>query len=214
MPKTERGDNVSNLICYDADGALLKELYQWDCNQELHISGLATSPVPSIHFCNRLMDKAMVVSATVSDGKIVANIPNILLTQAETIYAFVYNATGDDGHRTTYTIRIPVYPRQIPEDYTMEDNVDYADWVALSEQATTLFATLQANAEAATQAASDAATAANNAAAAANAASAAIGTISEIDGLLFRDEDDEVSFIGKFRVVDGHPALRCTQVSS
>lgn len=201
-----------SIVCYDSDGDILKRLYQWDSNQTISISGIPTSPIPDIHFCNRLSTEAIPMPAAVSSGRVAVQVPNILLTQAEPITAFIYTANGTNGHKTTYAIHIPVLPRPIPSDYNYEDNVEYTDWVEFSEQTRALFDALQANAEEATNNANDAADDANAAAEAANAAAEAV-SFDEVDGLVFEDEDDEIFVLCQFRFKDGHPAMRCRQIN-
>ncbi len=203
---------MSNIVCYDSSGEALRRLYQWDLNQTISIGGIPTSPVPDIHFCNRLSTEAIPMPATVSAGRIAVKVPNTFLIHAEPITAFIYTANGTNGHRTTYAIHIPVLPRPIPSDYNYEDNVEYTDWVEFSEQARALFETLQSNAEAATESANEAADDANAAAEAANAAAEAVSS-DEIDCLVFEDEDDEIYVLCQFRFKDGHPAMRCRQIN-
>ncbi len=207
----KRGERMS-IVCYDSDGNVLKRLYQWDCNQTIYISGVPTSPIPDVHFCNRLSKEAMVIDATISSGNVAVKVPNVLLTQAEPIIAFIYTAAGTNGHKTTYAIHIPVLPRPIPDDYEYEGNIEYTNWVTLASEAQALFAQLQDSAETATEKANDAADAANAAADAANAAAEAV-SFDEVDGLVFEDEDDDVYVLCQFRFKDGHPAMRCRQIN-
>ena len=110
---------------YDSEDNALDTLYQWDANQSIKISGLSTSPLPDVHFCNENSDIALIVVPTTESGKLVAKIPNILLQDPLPIIAHIYYTAVDNGSRTKETVYIPVVPRTIPADYTFEENVDY-----------------------------------------------------------------------------------------
>lgn len=114
-----------SINCYDSDGNILKELYQWDANQSITITGVTTAPIPVLHFCNRKSEVALVVTPTLSGESIVANIPNILLQQAETIICYIYQDSDMNGYRTTHALYIPVIPRPMPDDYEYEDDEEH-----------------------------------------------------------------------------------------
>lgn len=93
-------------------------LFQWDVNQVLKISGIAfgTSPV-EVHFANKKSESAIVVNSTTpTGGYIFANIPNVLLTEPYDIFAYVYQTDGTT-RSTTHTITIPVVARRKPNAY-------------------------------------------------------------------------------------------------
>lgn len=93
-------------------------LFQWDVNQVLKIMGLdfGTASV-EVHFCNKKSSGAIVVASTApTNGYILVNIPNTLLTQPYDIFAYVYQTEGSTKS-TTNTITIPVVKRQKPNDY-------------------------------------------------------------------------------------------------
>lgn len=117
------------VICYNSENKPLKSFYQYDTNQIISLSGITTSPIPVVHFCNRLSSTALVVTPIVEGDIVKVPVPNILLQQAETIVAYVYEETPDDGSRTTYTITIPVVPRPRPDDYEYSENIDYRNTV-------------------------------------------------------------------------------------
>ena len=114
---------MSNITCYDSDGVALKQLYQWDMNQTITIKGADVSPLPLVHFCNKLSDKAIVVEPTLSGNDLKAAIPNILLQQPEPLIVYIYQQTTGDGDRTRVSIYIPIVPRKEPEDYIFEENI-------------------------------------------------------------------------------------------
>lgn len=129
---------MSNITCYDSDGNLLKRLYQWDNNQTITVRGVTIPPTPVFHFCNRLSDVALVVVPEVSGTDLTADIPNILLQQAEPIIIYLYQDTDNDGYRTVQAIHIPVMPRPKPDDYEYEDNIDYTSVAILNARLSTL----------------------------------------------------------------------------
>lgn len=92
-------------------------LFQWDVNQVVKITGLTfTSPV-EVHFCNKKSESAIVVLSTEpTSGSVFANIPNKLLQEPYDIVAYVYQTDGTTKS-TTNTITIPVVKRQKPNDY-------------------------------------------------------------------------------------------------
>lgn len=92
-------------------------LFQWDVNQIVKITGLAfTSPV-EVHFCNKKSESAIVVLSTEpAGGSVFANIPNALLKEPYDIVAYVYQTDGTTKS-TTNTITIPIVKRQKPNDY-------------------------------------------------------------------------------------------------
>lgn len=92
-------------------------LFQWDVNQVVKITGLAfTSPV-EVHFCNKKSESAIVVLSTEpTSGSVFANIPNKLLQEPYDIVAYVYQTDGTTKS-TTNTITIPIVKRQKPNDY-------------------------------------------------------------------------------------------------
>ena len=113
---------MSNITCYDSDGNLLKELYQWDRGQIIKVRGLDTSTYVVFHFCNINSDTTIEVEPTVSDSDFVAEIPDSLLTQPGSLIIYLYKNISGDSYRTFHTIHIPVIARAIPDEYE-EPNV-------------------------------------------------------------------------------------------
>lgn len=110
---------MSKIICYDSDGTVLKNLYQWDINRQITVTGIDVSSAVEFHFSNRFSSAALIVNVAISGENVIANIPNILLQQAETICLCIY-CTSDNISKTTHVIEIPVYPRKKPDDYAYE----------------------------------------------------------------------------------------------
>lgn len=115
---------MSNIKCFDANGDLLKRMYQWDVNQTILVTGLPDA-VTIFHFCNAGSDEAYVVVPTVTDEGYIVKVPNVLLENEVPIIMYSYQETGDEAFRTTFMIHIPVIPRIKPADYEFEDNVDH-----------------------------------------------------------------------------------------
>ena len=110
----------------DTYGNTIYNLTQWDVNQKLIVSVDQTVTIaPKVHFCNQKSEKALVVESTLSDNKIVADIPNILLQEPYRITAYVYLETDieNSSWKTIQTIEIPVRKRPKPDDYEYVENV-------------------------------------------------------------------------------------------
>lgn len=102
---------MSTIRCYDSNGAIIGELYQWDKNVRVTISGIDVTNVSELHFCNRRSETAIRVAATKSGNSITANIPNILLCEPESIIIFICEALSNNETRTTHVCRISIHPR-------------------------------------------------------------------------------------------------------
>ncbi len=106
-------------------------LYQWDVNQVLEIRGLSLPSVPSIHFTNETMDKAIVRQAAMDGaGVITVDVPNSLLQKPYKIKAYICIYEGDT-FETLYLIEIPVKSRKKPSDYTLEGDTEVYSFNAL-----------------------------------------------------------------------------------
>ena len=114
---------MSNYICYDKHGNLMKSLYQWDTDQQITVRfQTMPSPTPVFHIGNRLSAIAYVVeTSSASGGAITGTIPNLLLMQAEPILVYIYQEDGIGSGQTLEVIHIPVIPRPKPSDYVYGD---------------------------------------------------------------------------------------------
>ena len=139
---------MSDISIYNSNGALLKNLYQWDTNQTIYFTGMRTDTAPVFHFWDGKRDKALVVSPTisVSNNRIYVDIPNILLQKPETIIIYAYYETDRDsdgafdGGKTEYVMRVPVAPKPKPEDYEYSENIDYRSVAVLDSRMNNLIA--------------------------------------------------------------------------
>lgn len=111
-----------SIVNVQKDRYTAEPLYQWDVNQVLEIRGLSLPSVPSIHFTNEAMDRAIVRQATMDGaGVVTVDIPNSLLQKPYKIKAYVCIYEGET-FETLYKIEIPVNARKKPADYTIEDD--------------------------------------------------------------------------------------------
>lgn len=118
----------------DKNGKALKSLTQWDVNRKLEIDGLELTKPPMVHFYNEYSIKSLVVPSEIVDKKIITDIPNILLQKNKNIKIAVFVDDGEEG-KTIYLDEIPVTQKLEPEDYNYVENIEYANWVELSEEA-------------------------------------------------------------------------------
>lgn len=130
------------ICCLDSYGRAITSLTQWDVNQTLFIENWEYD-VPTFHFCNTQSKKSLPVTGELIDGSVTVKIPNILLTQAFPIIAYVYLYNGDnDSGKTVYIIRIPVRPKPMPEEYEYEDNVSTLNLAQLDARISSLINTV------------------------------------------------------------------------
>lgn len=132
---------MDNLLFYNSEEKTLGYLYQWDINQEIIMESPDISKISEIHFCNKYSKEAQKVAPTtvdVNEGAVPrksVKIPNNLLQQPETIFAFLCEQYGEGAFRTVHTLIIPVIPKTKPQDYYYTDNIGYVDWIQLSKEA-------------------------------------------------------------------------------
>lgn len=127
--------------CFDSNGDSI-EIHQWDLNQTVTIQmhGCDASYLqyqPEVHFANINSKEAIRVPARVVEGTndtIVADIPNILLTEHYPLFVYIYlftntDYTGDDAEKhysqaTLLRTEIPVLRRVRPCDYNYTQNIE------------------------------------------------------------------------------------------
>lgn len=108
---------MDSIICYDYSGNPLKNLYQWDSNQRILMSGIDVASSVEVHFCHTDSSEALVQTPNIDGTNIVSTIPNILLQQAKPLIVYVFQDSAELGTRTVGAVRVPVYPRPKPADY-------------------------------------------------------------------------------------------------
>ena len=108
---------MSDIVCYESDGSILQYYTQWDINQKLVVRGADISSAPNFHFSNALIDDAYVIKSVISNGELVASVPDEILQYSASIIVHIQYSTGE----TEYEIRIPVMPRKKPDNYIYTD---------------------------------------------------------------------------------------------
>ena len=102
--------------------------YQWDINQKITSSEFNIGD--EIHFHNMRQNTALVVIAYELDGKVVADVPNVLLQTSYPIRVYKYLVQGTSG-QTAYEHTFNVIQRAKPDDYvyTETEILRYEDLV-------------------------------------------------------------------------------------
>lgn len=116
---------MKNVKLYDKFGNEIEHLTRWDLNVTVQIHDFNYEIAPICHFATRYDDKSMTVTAQLTGDVASVEVPNILLTETETInmFVFLYDEESDSG-RTLYAINIPVHDKPKPDDYEYSDNYD------------------------------------------------------------------------------------------
>lgn len=91
-------------------------LFQWETGRQLQIIPLQNMTVSAVHFSNPGDLEALVVEPNEVDGKVVADIPNILLQKGSNIVAYSVNVSSDCVETLRECI-FPVRKRAKPSDY-------------------------------------------------------------------------------------------------
>lgn len=111
------------VTCLDAYGEIVNSFTQWDIDQTLTIKDSGLTVAPAFHFCNKNSTEALVVASTIDeDGVLTVKVPNILLTEATPVIAYIYAYASTTSAKTVATIRIPVEKRVKPSDYAYDDD--------------------------------------------------------------------------------------------
>lgn len=173
----------------ETDGKRLT-LTQWDVDRHVLVTGLPTGITAELHFSLRKPDgrpvftQALVVVCEASGDGYIGEIPNTLLQFAGVLEVAVF-----DGSATRERFRLPVKPRQKPQDYHYEDNIGYINWVDKAAQVNAILGNmetyagiLQGYAESADQIALEAAEAAAPQITLTEAANGVTVTVADKDG--------------------------------
>lgn len=108
--------NFKSYATYTTD-----EVYQWDINQYLNVTGLNLSTAPEVHFENANVDRAIVKQAVLENHVVTVKIPNSLLQDPLMIKAHIGIYEGST-FKIVETVEIPVKPRKRPFDYQITDD--------------------------------------------------------------------------------------------
>ena len=92
--------------------------YQWDINQKLTATSLKVGD--EIHFTNARQPFALVLIAYEFNGKVVVNVPNMLLQMAIPIIVYRYANDGKSGY-TIEEYAFTVNQRPRPDDYVYSE---------------------------------------------------------------------------------------------
>lgn len=118
-----------DINCQDLKGNSIHHFTQWDINQKIVVNlnevehDSSTSII--IHFCNKNSTEALGVEASLfEDNKYIVEIPNILLTTALPLQAFLFLSESDGSGKTIKLFEFPVRKKIKPSDYLYEDNVE------------------------------------------------------------------------------------------
>lgn len=113
-----------------------KVLFQWDQGQRLVIEGYPVGT--AVHFATRRKSDtpALVVTAYEEEGKIYADIPNVLLQTAGDLHIYIYTENGNEAHTEARFI-LAVVPREKPDDYVYTET-EVKRWEDFEERITAL----------------------------------------------------------------------------
>lgn len=98
--------------------------WQWDTGQKLIV---LDDTVDQVHFSTKDMTHALVTEVrTNDDGIRVCNIPDIILTLPKNLVAYAY-ILDSNKTRTVRSVKFPVIPRPIPDNYISNINDEIED---------------------------------------------------------------------------------------
>lgn len=104
-----------------------KHLYQWDLNRRIQIQD---PTITEVHFCNRTDDCALVVDTYTDDtydGKVYADIPNIILQQPWDIRAYAYCTDGFTKIEEVFEVKARTKPSDYVYTETEVKTYEYLD---------------------------------------------------------------------------------------
>ena len=99
--------------------------YQWDSGQAVVVEHEGT--IHEVHFAHKGDKNALTVITKEIENGVEANVPNILLQSAETLFAYLVFRDAD-GTETRRSVSFPVIPRPKPDGYvyTETEVLNYA----------------------------------------------------------------------------------------
>ncbi len=105
------------------DIVIIDNIYQYDYNQQLEITGLDLPALIEVHFGIYNEETTITKLAYTENGSTVVDIPNDVLSQTQEIYAYLF-LTNEGGGRTIKAVRFRPIKRGKPDTYVpMEDSV-------------------------------------------------------------------------------------------
>jgi hypothetical protein len=103
-----------------------ERFWQFDTGQKLIV---LDRTIDQIHFSNKSMTKAIIKEVYVDDdGVRVCDVPDMMLKMPHSLIAYSY-VMEDDSNKTICMTKFSVSTRQIPEDYSYEENNRFKDLV-------------------------------------------------------------------------------------
>ena len=121
------------LTLYNENLEPITDIYQWSKNICVVIKLADCSNVCAVEFFNESYEKAKPVKFKTTENAIVAQIPNVFLTEDKTITVFVSEHIGTDGITTTHTALLQVNCRPKPDDY-IHDEPELGSYEALCKR--------------------------------------------------------------------------------
>lgn len=111
---------MTEFYCYDSNGNLIEQIYQWDVDRYVRVTGIEAWENAGVffNFASAGMRSAYSVPATdEGNGVYSAKIPNKLLMLDRPIDLFIYQVTASNENSTIGKIKFTVAPRVVPQDY-------------------------------------------------------------------------------------------------
>ena len=139
-----KGERIIDLIFLNANGEQIDHLTQWDYGQTLIISGdnLIVDDITHVHFSNKHSDRAYVVPAQIINNNIVADIPDILLSEPYPINVYL-TAQNDYSGKTMYSSVIPMHRRTRPDNAVYSGDAEVVDIAKLQSNVAELTAMIE-----------------------------------------------------------------------
>jgi len=110
------------------DIVIIDNVYQFDYNQQLKISGLELPSLIEIHFGIYNEETTITKLGYTENGVTVVDIPNDVLSQTQEVYAYVF-LTNEGGGRTIKAVRFKPIKRGKPDTYVPVDDSIFLDQV-------------------------------------------------------------------------------------
>ena len=105
------------------DIVIIDNIYQYDYNQQLEITGLDLPALIEVHFGIYNEETTITKLGYTENGITVVDIPNDVLKQTQEVYAYLF-LTNEGGGRTIKAVRFRPIKRGKPDTYVpMEDSV-------------------------------------------------------------------------------------------
>lgn len=91
-------------------------LYQWELGRKIEITPPTNTGVDKVEFSHAVDSEALQVIPKKESGKIIADIPNVMLQSGAPIFVYLTYTPGD-SLETTASFVLPVIKRPKPTDY-------------------------------------------------------------------------------------------------